>query len=69
MLTGLKKTIGQVISKLKLALTDILLLLGAGLVFYGVYRIYEPAAFILIGTGLIYWAIQLERGKPNGRNR
>jgi hypothetical protein len=46
--------------------TDILLLLGTASVFYGTYLIYKPASFILLGAGLIYWAITMERN--NGRN-
>ena len=60
------KTIGKAIKKLKSAGNDVLMLAGVGLVFYGVFLIYQPAAFIVLGAGLVYWAIQLERGKPNG---
>lgn len=41
--------------------TDILLVIGAALIFYGAYLIYKPVAFVLLGAGLIYTAIILER--------
>ena len=50
----------------KVDVSDVLLLLGAGSGFYGLFCIYKPVAFIALGVGLIYWAIQLERGKPHG---
>ena len=46
--------------------SDIFIILGFVSVFYGLYCIYKPAAFVALGAGLIYWAIQLERGKPHG---
>jgi hypothetical protein len=50
-------------------ITDGMILAGSGLLFYGIYQIFPPAAYIILGIGLIFWAIQIERGKPNGQNR
>ncbi len=47
--------------------TDCMIIAGGGLVCYGVYQVYPPASFIILGAGLIYWAIQIERGRPNGK--
>ncbi len=52
---------------MKLDFSDCMILMGGGLVFYGVYQVYQPASFIILGAGLIYWAIQIERGRPNGK--
>jgi len=38
----------------KFGLKDFVLLLGAGGLFYGIWLIYPPAAFIVIALGLIY---------------
>ena len=43
--------------------TDYLFVIGAASAFYGVFCIYKPAAFILLGAGLIYMAIRLEKEK------
>ena len=43
--------------------TDLLFIIGAGLGFYGVYQVYQPAAYILLGGGCIYLGIQAERRK------
>ncbi len=55
--------IGQAIKKLDLA--DLMMLLGIGLVVYGIYRINLTASILVAGIGLIFWAIQIERGKPS----
>lgn len=46
-------------------LPDVLIILGAGAVIYGMYRIYPPAAWILAGIGVI--AIGLVAAKQEGR--
>ena len=43
--------------------TDYLFVIGAASAFYGVFCIYKPASFILLGAGLIYMAIRLEKEK------
>ena len=48
-----------------ISFTDILLFIGAGLAFYGIYLIYKPAAFIILGAGVIYLAIMREGEKPS----
>ena len=35
-------------------LKDLMLFIGAGALFYGIYLIFPPAAFIVIGSGCIY---------------
>ena len=45
--------------------TDYLFVIGAASAFYGVFCIYKPAAFILLGAGLIYMAVRLEGQKPS----
>ena len=65
MSTRSKKGIGRAsVAWFKDALSDIVILLGVSLVFYGTLSIYRPAAFVLLGAGLIAWAIQYERRKP-----
>lgn len=61
MKAGLKKILRRVILPLDLA--DIILLVGSGSVFYGAFLIYQPVAYVLLGVGLIYLAIRMERGK------
>lgn len=59
---GIKKKLKKVIFEssikgLGLILDDLLLITGFGYVFYGVYQIYEPAGFIVLGSclcGLAY---------------
>ncbi len=55
------KKMTQAISHIDLA--DLFMVLGAGLAFYGVFLIYRPASFLLLGAGLIYTSIKLERDK------
>ena len=43
--------------------TDYLFVIGAASAFYGVFCIYKPASFILLGAGLIYMAVRLEGSK------
>ena len=43
--------------------TDYLFVIGAASAFYGVFCIYKPASFILLGAGLIYMAVRLEKEK------
>lgn len=63
LLSGRKRRTGRVMWKLPFDMIDCLTVIGACLVCYGVYLIYHPAAFLLGGVGLIYLAIQIERGK------
>ena len=39
-------------------LKDFMLLLGAGALFYGIWLIYPPAAYIVIGVGVIYLGVR-----------
>lgn len=64
MKSGLMKGIKKL--KIPFDFSDIILLLGAGSVFYGAYLVYKPSAFILLGAGLIYFAIKPGGNKPNG---
>ena len=71
MLNSLKKITGRVNARFNkvihyLDFTDYMMLAGGVSVFYGLYLIYHPAAFIALGSGLIFWALQIERGK-NGK--
>lgn len=59
MKNGLKKIVRRVIPPFNFA--DIILLIGTGSVFYGAFLIYQPAAYLLLGAGLIYMAIRMER--------
>ena len=47
--------------RLKSILKDGATLVGAGLVIYGAYSIYSPAAFILSGVSLLYLTSRMER--------
>ncbi len=58
---GVLKTLQKVTSKLDLA--DVILVLGSAAVFYGVYYFDSRVAWILLGAGLIYLSIRMERGK------
>jgi len=42
----------------KFGLKDLLIVIGAGLLFYGIYLIYPPAAYIVIAVGLIYTGLR-----------
>ena len=42
----------------KFGLKDLLILIGAGVLFYGVWLIYPPAAYILIGMSLIFLGVR-----------
>ena len=33
---------------------DVAIMIGTGMVFFGLYLIYPPAAYIVIGAGIIY---------------
>jgi hypothetical protein len=46
---------------------DLFALSGAGLVGWGVWRIYAPAALILIGAGLVWWGLMGSRIKPRSK--
>ncbi len=39
-------------------LKDLALLLGAGALFYGIWLIYPPAAYIVIGVGVLYLGVK-----------
>ena len=62
----MKKLWKRITGRVTFDISDIGLILGVASAFYGLFCIYRPAAFIALGGGLIYWAIQLERGNPNG---
>ncbi|UIK04897.1 hypothetical protein [Neorhizobium galegae] len=47
--------------KLTPDLTDFAGVLGLGLVSYGVWKIYPPAAFIVVGTLIIVAAVAMAR--------
>ncbi len=53
--------------KLPFDFTDCIFLIGVSLAFYGIYGFDSRIAYIVLGSGLIYWAIQIERGRPNGK--
>lgn len=59
--TPSKKTNGPAKEWFKRNYTDIAMVVGVVSVFYGLFRMYSPAAFIALGGGIIYWAIQTER--------
>jgi len=42
----------------KFELKDFILLIGAGLLFYGLFLIYPPVAYIIIGGGLLYLGVK-----------
>lgn len=42
--------------KISKYLDDILLIIGSGLIFYGVYQIYKPAGYITSGICFIAYA-------------
>ena len=42
----------------KFELKDFAMLIGAGLLFYGIWLIYPPAAYIVIGVGVIYLGVK-----------
>ena len=42
----------------KFELKDFVLLIGAGLLFYGLFLIYPPVAYIIIGGGLLYLGVK-----------
>ncbi len=44
--------------KIKFDIRDFALLLGAGALFYGIWLIYPPAAYIVIGVGVIYLGVK-----------
>ena len=50
----------------KLDSSDVLLILGTVSAFYGIYCIYPPVAFIVLGVWAVVISILIERGKPNG---
>jgi len=43
---------------IKEPLKDLLAIIGIGLLFYGIYLIYPPAAYIALGLGLIYVGVR-----------
>ena len=62
------KRIGQfLLTKIKsFSITDLMLICGAGILFYGIYKMYIPASYIFGGLFLIAWAVLIEynsRGK------
>lgn len=61
----LKKTLTEI---RKLDFSDYLLVVGVGLVYYGIAWFSIPIADIVLGMGLIYWAIRMEITK-NGANK
>jgi hypothetical protein len=51
----------------RFSLTDIMLVLGAGLLFYGIYG-YDPRlAFIFGGLVLIGWSVWIEYNKSHNQ--
>ena len=42
----------------KFGIRDALLLIGAGVLFYGIFLIYPPAAYIVAGAGFIYMGLR-----------
>lgn len=52
-------------------LPDVLALMGAGAILYGVHGIYPPAAWILAGAGVLAIGLIFARGeaKPRLRSR
>ncbi len=42
----------------KFGLIDLLLLIGAGLLFYGLFLIYPPSAYIVAGAGFVYLGLR-----------
>ena len=52
--------------KLKLELSDVLLILGILLVAIGIYQIFAPAAIIFLGISLVILAFLLSPKKAKG---
>jgi hypothetical protein len=48
-------------------LNDLFMVAGAGVLFYGTWLIYRPAAFILLGLGLLWWGIKGSRIKSGSK--
>ena len=44
--------------KIKFEIQDFAMLIGAGALFYGIWLIYPPAAYIVIGVGIIYLGVK-----------
>ncbi|MGD9276349.1 MAG: hypothetical protein PVJ67_04200 [Candidatus Pacearchaeota archaeon] len=42
----------------KFGLRDFIILLGMGVLFYGIWLIYPPAAYIASGIGFIYLGVR-----------
>ncbi len=42
----------------KVDLKDLCILIGAGLLFYGLFLIYPPAAYIVAGAGFVYLGLR-----------
>jgi len=47
--------------KVPLNMQDYSIMAGAVMVFYGIHLVYPPAAFIVIGSGLIYMGLPGKR--------
>ena len=42
----------------KFGIKDLFILIGTGLLFYGIFLIYPPAAYIVIAVGLIFIGVR-----------
>lgn len=62
-----KKTLLALIKGLGLVLDDLLLLGGIASVFYGVFQIYEPAGYIVLGLSLFCLAYLVAHKRATDR--